>query len=540
MSFLRNWTYLVKKNADNTETETLVTATTYMSDGAKGWLNSRSPEVIGFPLQPGRYYIKVASFTNSTAQRQAIDVNANVRYTSSSQCSVAAPATTIVSQPTCATATGGFAITNYSSANTYTIIPDAGITQSGGSITAPPGSYTVTANDGVCTSSPSAALVISAQPATPDVPLPGAVTQPGCASATGSFAITNYSSTNSYTVSPNAGVSQSGGTFTAPAGTYTITSSSNGCTSAASANVIINTPPLAPATPLTGNLTQPTCTTATGGFLITNYSSANTYTVSPDAGITQSGGSITAPPGIYTVTAMANGCNSAASTNVVIDAQPGAPAIPVAGAVTQPTCLTATGSFIITNYNPANSYTINPSAGVTQTGSNITAPAGTYAISATVNGCTSAPSTDVVINTQPIAPAAPMTGTITHATCGITTGSFSITNYSSANTYTISPNAGVTQSGTGITAPPGTYTITATAGGCASPSSASVTINTAQNVTATVIDLRTGIDNTTGQQIPDGQIDPDWTTYDVNGNPIGNSFAKVIARPFTFYSAQNA
>jgi len=80
LSFTRNWTYLVKKNDDGTETETLITQTTYMSDGAKGWLNSRSPEVVNYSLAPGKYVIKVQAFTNSGAQRQAIDVNAFVTY----------------------------------------------------------------------------------------------------------------------------------------------------------------------------------------------------------------------------------------------------------------------------------------------------------------------------------------------------------------------------------------------------------------------------------------------------------------------------
>lgn len=80
LSFVRNWTYLVKKNTDGSETETQITLTTYMSDGAKGWLNSRSPEVVDYPLPPGKYYIKVKAYTNNGSQRQAIDVNANVNF----------------------------------------------------------------------------------------------------------------------------------------------------------------------------------------------------------------------------------------------------------------------------------------------------------------------------------------------------------------------------------------------------------------------------------------------------------------------------
>lgn len=83
LSFVRNWTYLVKENLDGTETETLITQTTFMSDGAKGWLNSRSPLVEDMPVAPGTYHIKVKVYTNNTGQRQALDVNANVKYSSS-------------------------------------------------------------------------------------------------------------------------------------------------------------------------------------------------------------------------------------------------------------------------------------------------------------------------------------------------------------------------------------------------------------------------------------------------------------------------
>lgn len=80
LSFVRNWTYLVKVNDDNTTTETQITATTYLSDGAKGWTNSRSPEVVNYPLAPGKYYIKVKLYTNNGSVRGSIDVNANVQY----------------------------------------------------------------------------------------------------------------------------------------------------------------------------------------------------------------------------------------------------------------------------------------------------------------------------------------------------------------------------------------------------------------------------------------------------------------------------
>ncbi|WP_219637278.1 hypothetical protein, partial [Flavobacterium panici] len=121
-----------------------------------------------------------------------------------------------------------------------------------------------------------------------------------------------------------------------------------------------------PAVPTLSAVTQPTCSTAAGSFTISNYSASNIYAVSPSTGVTQSGNTITAPAGSYTVTATANGCTSAASSAAVINAQPATPAVPTLSAVTQPTCSTAAGSFTISNYSASNTYAVSPSTGVTQ------------------------------------------------------------------------------------------------------------------------------------------------------------------------------
>lgn len=78
LSFVRNWTYLVKVNPDGSETETEITKTSWMSDGFKGWLNSRSPKVENYNLSPGTYYIKVLLYSNNVNVRESLDVNAFV------------------------------------------------------------------------------------------------------------------------------------------------------------------------------------------------------------------------------------------------------------------------------------------------------------------------------------------------------------------------------------------------------------------------------------------------------------------------------
>ncbi|MDL2145526.1 hypothetical protein QQY79_23655, partial [Flavobacterium tructae] len=102
------------------------------------------------------------------------------------------------------------------------------------------------------------------------------------------------------------------------------------------------------------------------------------------------------------------------------------PVKPTAGTVTQPTCSVATGSFAISNYNAAYTYSVNPSIGVTVSGATVTAPAGTYTVTATLGTCSSVVSDDVVINAQPSTPVKPTAGTVTQPTCSVATGSFAI------------------------------------------------------------------------------------------------------------------
>ena len=78
LSFVRNWTYLVQVHPDGTETETEITKTQFLGDGAKGWLNTRSPKVTDYALSPGTYYIKVLVYSNNSEVRESLDVNAVV------------------------------------------------------------------------------------------------------------------------------------------------------------------------------------------------------------------------------------------------------------------------------------------------------------------------------------------------------------------------------------------------------------------------------------------------------------------------------
>ena len=404
-----------------------------------------------------------------------------------------APTVGAITQPTCATATGSVVLGGLPAGN-WTINP-GGVT--GNTVTttitglaaSTTYNYTVT-NAAGCTSPASANVVINAQPVTPSAPTVGAITQPTCATATGSVVLGGLPAGN-WTINPggvtgNTVTTTITGLAASTTYNYTVTNAA-GCTSPASANVVINAQPVTPSAPTVGAITQPTCATATGSVVLGGLPAGN-WTINP-GGVT--GNTVTTTiTGLaasttynYTVTNAA-GCTSPASANVVINAQPVTPSAPTVGAITQPTCATATGSFTITNYNAAYTYAATPSLGVVIAGSSVTAPAGSYTLVANLGTCTSTASVSVTVNAQPATPVAPTLGAVTQPTCAVATGSFTITNYNAAYTYAASPSLGVVIAGSSVTAPAGSYTLTATLGACSSLASVSVTVN-AQPTTPT-------------------------------------------------------
>ncbi|MEB3801806.1 gliding motility-associated C-terminal domain-containing protein [Flavobacterium columnare] len=393
-----------------------------------------------------------------------------------------APLAGAVTHPTCATATGSFQIIGYNSNSVYNFNPAVLNISATGVVTANAGTYTFTeTNAAGCTSAVSAQVLINAQPATPNAPLAGAVTHPTCATATGSFQIIGYNSNSVYNFNPAVLNISATGVVTANAGTYTFTeTNAAGCTSAVSAQVLINAQPATPNAPLAGAVTHPTCATATGSFQIIGYNSNSVYNFNPAVLNISATGVVTANAGTYTFTETnAAGCTSAVSAQVLINAQPATPNAPLAGAVTHPTCATATGSFQIIGYNSNSVYNFNPAVlNISATGV-VTANAGTYTFTETnAAGCTSAVSAQVLINAQPATPNAPLAGAVTHPTCATTTGSFQIIGYNSNSVYNFNP-AVLNISATGVvTANAGTYTFTETnAAGCTSAVSAQVLIN---------------------------------------------------------------
>src|SRR5207253_538357 len=198
---------------------------------------------------------------------------------------------------------------------------------------------------------------------------------------------------------------------TADAGTYSVTITVNGCPSAAgTTNVVVNA---TPATPTASN-GGPYCEGATIS-LSTPFVSGATYAWTGPNGFTSAqqnptrSNATTADAGTYSVTITVNGCSSAAgTTNVVVNPTSAIPTATNGG----PYCEGATIALFTPTVSGA-TYSWTGPNGFTSSDQNPTRPsaavadAGTYSVTVTVNGCTSAAgTTNVVVNPAPATPTA--------------------------------------------------------------------------------------------------------------------------------------
>ncbi|AYQ30944.1 T9SS type A sorting domain-containing protein [Runella sp. SP2] len=348
-------------------------------------------------------------------------------------------------------------------------------------------------------------VVITVDCVSPATPIVGTITQPTCALATGSVALSGLPSSGTWTLTRNPGSITSTGSGSATtvsglaSGTYTFTVTNDaGCVSLASGNVEINSQPSTPSAPVVGTITQPTCSTPTGSVVLSGLPSSGQWTLTRNPGsATSTGtGATTTVSGLasgtytFTVTNDA-GCVSLVSGNVEINSQPSTPSAPVVGTITQPTCTTPTGSVVLSGLPSSGTWTLTRNPGsVTSTGSGSATTvsglaSGIYTFTVTNDaGCTSLASGNVEINSQPSTPNAPVVGTITQPTCALATGSVALSGLPSSGQWTLTRNPGsVTSTGTGATTTvsglaSGIYTFTVTNdAGCVSLASGNVEIN---------------------------------------------------------------
>ena len=314
------------------------------------------------------------------------------------------------------------------------------------------GTYTVSVTSGGCTSATSAGTTVTVNPipATPTISAGGPLTF--CAG--GSVVLTSSSASGN--LWSNGATTQSITVTTS--GTYTVSVTSGGCTSATSAGTTVTVNPL-PATP-TISAGGPT-TFCAGGSVVLTSSSASGNLWSTGA-TTQS---ITvSTSGTYTVSVTSGGCTSATSagTTVTVTPLPATPTISAGG----PTTFCAGGSVVLTSSSASGNLW---STGATTQSITVTA-SGTYTVSVTSGGCTSATSagTTVTVNPLPATPTITPSGSTTFCAGG------SVVLTSSSATGNLWSNGATTQSITVSTS--GTYTVTVNNGTCTSLPSAGTTV----------------------------------------------------------------
>jgi gliding motility-associated-like protein len=485
---------------------------------------------------------KIITITLTTNNILIICQPATETYTLSVNRQPAAPVVGTTTQPTCLATTGSVVLTGLPSGETWTLNGSGGISLTGtGTSTTisnlSPGTYSFTVTSaGGCTSPQSLAAVINDPPPTPARPVVSLDCSPGGTSVTVS---SPTGSGLQYRL--DNGDYQNGAIFDdVSAGSHTVTvTNSFGCTSTSPSFQVF----LAPSAPSIGTVTQPSCSVTSGRVILDGLPSSGTWIVTRSPGGQTSTGTGTSTTisdlasGTYTFTVTSStGCTSAPSASVTINQLVPVPSAPAVGAISQPSCSLVTGSVVLSGLPPSGTWTLVRSPGdvsSTGTGTSTTVSGlttGTYTFIVTNSfGCNSPASGNVAINSIPVVPSAPVTGTITPPTCSVSTGSVAISALPSSGSWTITRIPGnIPVSGTGTTItltgiPEGTFTFTVTSSsGCVSPPSQSIVMPAApQTPSAPLIGLITQprFDNPGGSVVVNGlPATGTWTLTRSPGN----------------------
>ncbi len=350
------------------------------------------------------------------------------------------------------------------------------------------GTYSVTATVPGCPTTTAGTTTVVINP-TPVAPTAGN-TSPLCvgtdltltASTVGSATYT-WAGPSSYTASVQNPVITS--VTTSRAGTYSVTATEFGCTSApGTTTVIVNSPPAAPSV----SSNSPVCvglnislTAGTIAGATYAWTGPSSYTASVQNPVISS--ATTAQAGAYSVVATKNGCTgTAGTTTVVVNPPPATPSASSNSTVCSGQILSLTASTVSgatyswTGPNNFTSASQNPTISSVSTLAN-----GTYSVSALVGGCPpSTPGTTIAtINQTPPAPSASSNSPVCAGTdLSLTASTISGASYAwtGPNTYTASTQNPVLTAAT--TSATGTYSVAATVLGCPGPKgTTAVTVN---------------------------------------------------------------
>ena len=338
-----------------------------------------------------------------------------------------APVVGTITQPTCAISTGSVILSGLPAAGTWTLTRSPGsviISGSGVSTTIPTlpsgATYTFTVTNSTgCVSSASGNVAINTQPSIPSAPLVGTITPPTCTLATGSAVLAGLPSTGTWTLIRYPGTVSTTGTGTSSTltglltGSYNFTvTTSEGCLSVPSANVVIPAQPITPSAPVIGTITQPTFALPTGSVVLSGLPSTGTWVITRLPGAATTTGTGTSRTisnlagGIFTFTVTNSaGCTSVESAPVTIST-PGVPILTITDppAVCSPSKVDLTAAAITDGSTPGLTFTYWTDAGAKISYSTpATATAGIYYIKGTtVSGYFNIKPVTVTINPLPV------------------------------------------------------------------------------------------------------------------------------------------
>ncbi len=183
-----------------------------------------------------------------------------------------------------------------------------------------------TISNSPCSSSESLVTVIFKE--IPTAPTIGTIVQPTCSVATGQVDLNGLSAVGTWTITPSLGTAATGSgaayTFSGltAATTYSFTTTNaDGCTSIASANVVINSQPPTPIAPTASATLQPTCLVPLGTIAVNSSIVGLNFSIDGTDYTNSTGVFTGVSAGGYAVTSKNSfGCISPATTNVTLNA----------------------------------------------------------------------------------------------------------------------------------------------------------------------------------------------------------------------------
>ncbi|MEI6678011.1 MAG: cadherin-like domain-containing protein, partial [Mariniphaga sp.] len=374
--------------------------------------NGVGPHVITYSTSG----LKSVSLTISDGSSTDTETSAN--YITVNEAS-AAPTADVV-QPTCATATGTITVTS-GTTGLYFSINGSDYSNTNGIFTAlTPGTYQLTSRNSYGCISSVNNITVNAQPSPPSAPTVAGVTQPTCSTSTGTIV---FATQTGMEYSVGSGY-QTSATFSGlTPGIYTLTvrrAADNTCITAAASTVTISAQPETPTAPVASATLQPTCSVATGTITVSSGTTGLSFSIDGSTYTNTTGIFTSVAAGDYYVTAKnSDGCISAQSGKITVDAQPAQASAPVTS-VTQPTCSVATGTITVTVQNAGETYSFDN--GVNFQSSNIKSGliAGTYQVIIKSTGSCNSTAASATVDAQTATPATPVTS-VTQPTCSVAT-----------------------------------------------------------------------------------------------------------------------